>query len=48
MAEVAAPVSPALTSKDFVTDQEVRWCPGRGLFHFGSSAKGNAHHWCSP
>ena len=30
MAEVAAPVSPALTSKDFVTDQEVRWCPGCG------------------
>jgi 2-oxoglutarate ferredoxin oxidoreductase subunit beta len=30
MAEVAAPVNPALTSKDFVTDQEVRWCPGCG------------------
>ena len=26
-----APVSiPTLTSKDFATDQEVRWCPGCG------------------
>src|SRR5271163_4073181 len=23
-------IPPALTSKDFVTDQEVRWCPGCG------------------
>lgn len=25
-----ATVAPALTAKDFVTDQEVRWCPGCG------------------
>jgi 2-oxoglutarate ferredoxin oxidoreductase subunit beta len=24
------PAAPALTAKDFVTDQEVRWCPGCG------------------
>jgi 2-oxoglutarate ferredoxin oxidoreductase subunit beta len=25
-----SPVTAPLTSKDFVTDQEVRWCPGCG------------------
>ncbi|HEX6847941.1 MAG TPA: thiamine pyrophosphate-dependent enzyme, partial [Chitinophagaceae bacterium] len=25
-----ATVAPALTAKDFATDQEVRWCPGCG------------------
>lgn len=30
MAEVLDQNIPALTSKDFVTDQEVRWCPGCG------------------
>lgn len=25
-----AAAAPALTAKDFVTDQEVRWCPGCG------------------
>ena len=30
MAEVITNGKPALTSKDFVTDQEVRWCPGCG------------------
>jgi len=23
-------IAPALTAKDFATDQEVRWCPGCG------------------
>lgn len=27
---VSAPKTPLLTSKDFATDQEVRWCPGCG------------------
>lgn len=30
MSEVLSPPAPTLTSKDFVTDQEVRWCPGCG------------------
>jgi 2-oxoglutarate ferredoxin oxidoreductase subunit beta len=30
MSEVAMPQKPALTAKDFATDQEVRWCPGCG------------------
>ena len=30
MSEVLTPVQPALTAKDFATDQEVRWCPGCG------------------
>jgi len=30
MAEVLTNGAPALTSKDFATDQEVRWCPGCG------------------
>lgn len=30
MSEVAIPQKPALTAKDFATDQEVRWCPGCG------------------
>ena len=28
--EIANPSHPALTAKDFATDQEVRWCPGCG------------------
>src|SRR5215207_6715693 len=28
--DIAGPASPILTKKDFVTDQEVRWCPGCG------------------
>jgi 2-oxoglutarate/2-oxoacid ferredoxin oxidoreductase subunit beta len=28
--DIIPPVTPALTKKDFVTDQEVRWCPGCG------------------
>ncbi len=30
MSEVLTPQQPALTAKDFATDQEVRWCPGCG------------------
>lgn len=30
MSDVIAPQGPALTAKDFATDQEVRWCPGCG------------------
>jgi 2-oxoglutarate ferredoxin oxidoreductase subunit beta len=30
MSEVSSQPLPALTSKDFATDQEVRWCPGCG------------------
>ena len=30
MSEVLSTPVPALTSKDFTTDQEVRWCPGCG------------------
>ena len=30
MSEVITPQKPALTAKDFATDQEVRWCPGCG------------------
>ncbi len=30
MSEVLTTPSPALTAKDFATDQEVRWCPGCG------------------
>lgn len=30
MSEIAVPPTPALTAKDFATDQEVRWCPGCG------------------
>src|ERR1044072_9447774 len=30
MSEVITPQQPALTAKDFATDQEVRWCPGCG------------------
>ena len=30
MSEVLSSPVPALTSKDFATDQEVRWCPGCG------------------
>ena len=30
MNDNAAPAVPALTPKDFATDQEVRWCPGCG------------------
>src|SRR6188472_1680900 len=30
MAETVIPAKPALTAKDFSTDQEVRWCPGCG------------------
>jgi 2-oxoglutarate ferredoxin oxidoreductase subunit beta len=30
MSEVLSTPVPALTSKDFATDQEVRWCPGCG------------------
>jgi 2-oxoglutarate/2-oxoacid ferredoxin oxidoreductase subunit beta len=30
MSEVTSTPVPALTSKDFATDQEVRWCPGCG------------------
>ena len=30
MSDVATPAIPALTAKDFATDQEVRWCPGCG------------------
>ncbi len=29
-ADVPAPTKPALTKKDFQSDQEVRWCPGCG------------------
>jgi 2-oxoglutarate/2-oxoacid ferredoxin oxidoreductase subunit beta len=28
--DIAGPATPTLTKKDFVTDQEVRWCPGCG------------------
>ncbi len=30
MSDVITPQKPALTAKDFATDQEVRWCPGCG------------------
>ena len=30
METIKSPESPKLTSKDLVTDQEVRWCPGCG------------------
>jgi 2-oxoglutarate ferredoxin oxidoreductase subunit beta len=30
MSETITPSKPALTAKDFSTDQEVRWCPGCG------------------
>lgn len=30
MSDVSVPPQPALTAKDFATDQEVRWCPGCG------------------
>ncbi len=30
MSETITPAKPALTAKDFSTDQEVRWCPGCG------------------
>lgn len=30
MSDVVIPTAPALTAKDFATDQEVRWCPGCG------------------
>jgi 2-oxoglutarate/2-oxoacid ferredoxin oxidoreductase subunit beta len=30
MAEILTPTPPPLTSKDFATDQDVRWCPGCG------------------
>lgn len=30
MSEATVAVKPALTAKDFATDQEVRWCPGCG------------------
>ena len=30
MSDIAIPQGPALTAKDFATDQEVRWCPGCG------------------
>lgn len=30
MSEVVSPQKPALSAKDFATDQEVRWCPGCG------------------
>jgi 2-oxoglutarate/2-oxoacid ferredoxin oxidoreductase subunit beta len=30
VAEAIKPATPALTAKDFATDQEVRWCPGCG------------------
>ncbi|MDR3681567.1 MAG: 2-oxoacid:ferredoxin oxidoreductase subunit beta [Flavipsychrobacter sp.] len=30
MSDVLTPQGPALTAKDFATDQEVRWCPGCG------------------
>lgn len=30
MSDIAIPQMPALTAKDFATDQEVRWCPGCG------------------
>ncbi|PZF72900.1 2-oxoacid:ferredoxin oxidoreductase subunit beta [Taibaiella soli] len=30
MSDIAVPQTPALTAKDFATDQEVRWCPGCG------------------
>ena len=30
MSETVIPAKPALTAKDFSTDQEVRWCPGCG------------------
>lgn len=30
VAEAIKPAMPALTAKDFATDQEVRWCPGCG------------------
>lgn len=30
MSETATVTQPALTAKDFATDQEVRWCPGCG------------------
>jgi 2-oxoglutarate ferredoxin oxidoreductase subunit beta len=30
MSETITPALPALTAKDFATDQEVRWCPGCG------------------
>lgn len=30
MSDIAIPSAPALTAKDFATDQEVRWCPGCG------------------
>ena len=30
MSDIATPQGPALTAKDFATDQEVRWCPGCG------------------
>jgi 2-oxoglutarate ferredoxin oxidoreductase subunit beta len=30
MSTIAEQIKPALTAKDFATDQEVRWCPGCG------------------
>ena len=30
MNDITTPSKPALTAKDFATDQEVRWCPGCG------------------
>jgi pyruvate/2-oxoacid:ferredoxin oxidoreductase beta subunit len=30
MSETIQATQPALTAKDFQTDQEVRWCPGCG------------------
>lgn len=30
MSDILTPTAPALTAKDFATDQEVRWCPGCG------------------
>jgi hypothetical protein len=35
-----APEAQALTKKDFVTDQEVRWCPGCGTTGFGRGPAG--------
>lgn len=37
--ETLAPTLAALTAKDFVTDQEVRWCPGCGDYSILASVQ---------
>ena len=42
-------VAPALTSKDFATDQEVRWCPGCGDYSILAQVqRGDANTWHIP